>query len=330
MRRRIRAAALAAALLSAALVVTACGGRETENSSTTEPTNRYDWTESSQASTSRNTNLYLTVNEVNGEQLPGDNVATYEGGEVSVRVTFTQSGVAEADAGLLVFLDGIPQEIQVGEEPAGLLHRFTLGRSAQEKTFRFTPGTVRPGERVNLVVVGLLGYTLPSSSSLDALNPSRPVGAALVGLLADGSLEAKTEREFTPTAPAFSGGEYYAGYLGGDEALHGDPSYDYVTYDPGNLPEWYLPLAAEPGRYRTVLLLDGEPAPAFGGEYVLDWESGQSGDGYVFPLDLSFLPDQGTHNLQAITVNMAEEPMAFDEAYSNQITTVEAAEGAGS
>ena len=330
MRRRIRAAALAAALLSAALVVTACGGRETEDSSTTEPTNRYDLVESSESELPVDLMLNFNIANINGKYRSDTLEAPYTGGEVTAEVQMSQAGVEELPVQFLTFLDGVLQPFCLDGGEEGQSHTITMPQGSENHTVSFTPGIVKPGEPVTLTIVGLFGFTeklTADSFAYRAISPAVCLGFS-VNLIADSSLEAKEGPDFAPEAPALTLGEIQY-HLDTREGLEGQSSGYYFSYDPDtpeDFPEWFLPVSGEPGRHRTILLMDGEPVPAFGGEYYLDWESSTAEESYVFPLDLSFLPAEGSHNLYSVTIDLEMDLKSISRSicWGGEAVTVEA------
>ncbi len=156
-----------------------------------------------------------------------------------------------------------------------------------------------------------------------------------VELIADESLEAKEAPAFSPQAPVeiLSSGEFTKKRIDTLEETKKPASGSaYFAYDLENLPEWVLPVQAEPGRHRTVLLMDGEPVPAFDGGYYLDWENESFEQNLIFPLDLSFLPEEGAYNLYSVTIDLETDLETIKRSIwaAGDPVTVEATEGAGS
>ncbi|WP_390487186.1 hypothetical protein [Solibaculum mannosilyticum] len=274
--------------------------------------NRYDWDTSRHPET-ETLQVGFFPNGVNGEQLDYENpTVSYDNGPMTCDFSLTCDGTRKINCTLFVTVNGYIQPFRVengGEEQTS----YTI--PVKEEDFQKISLTIdRPvylsSEHPSYVAIHLLAnYDELLENESDEGSYSLSVYEFFRISPVSSDLATK---EFPPSASAEEVGavqnglpDEAVGYNGisygvvRDEDQTGMPSFKrWMKNDSSE--NYRLALQQEAGRYRTILLRDGQLVEAFGGKSYLDWESSGLGNYWEVPISPDVL-GKGSHIYYAVT-----------------------------
>ncbi len=308
---------------------------------------RYEWASSASEGESSevdptfmNNTCSLKLISINGEDiLEANSIVSYDGTPLKFRYKFTRTGDIPVNTTVFFTINGVIQPFRLEEEEERTLYQFESPENTSIRpVFYIDQPLILSTSQPSLLVVHFLSnydYQLdqPSYNSVicseifchqylkaEEKSPDLELQLDTVSLeQLDYRMEEipfdDEQQVYTPYYGIFQNNLSFMNHM-----------FQFEYYMEGT-PEdtFYLALSKDEGSYRTVILQDGEPIPAFGGKTYLDWNSAGKDQGIEVQLDSSAF-EEGSHNYYALTTRTdiipSMEPVMLDDVEFTNPTTI--------
>ncbi|GAA6396823.1 hypothetical protein [Solibaculum mannosilyticum] len=300
---------------------------------------RYEWASSAREGESSevdptfmDSTCFLKPISINGEDiLESNSIVSYDGTPLKLRYSFTRTGDIPVNTTVFFTINGVIQPFRLEEEEEErTLYQFESPESTNIRpVFYIDQPIIVSSSQPSLLMVHFLSnydYQLDQSSykPISCIETFHHIYIKAEEESSVPELQLDTvsleQVEYRAEEIYFSDEEqmdifyYHYGIFKNELPLVSD-MFQFEYYMEGT-PEdtFYLALSKDEGSYRTVILQDGEPIPAFGGKTYLDWNSAGKDQGIEVQLDSSAF-EEGTHNYYALTIPTHIIPSAEDVVY---------------
>ncbi len=334
--------------LAMSLALLSSGCQKDDNTTAhTSSQGRYDWAFSETEESSEidpfffSMNIFLDPVLINGEDTTEANpIISYDGSPLELRYSYTHKSEIPVNVTVLFTINGVIQPFRLeGEEEQRTFYQFeALEMTNVRPAFYIDQPLILSSSEPSLVMTHFLAnYDYPID---------QPSHDPVICLEAFSPVYVQAEESSSPTKPQLDivpleQLEYHIEDLSfmEEEQKHSPFShygifqnelplvsnqFQFEYYIEGSSEDaFYLALCKDEGSYRTVILKDGEPIPAFDGKTYLDWNSAGQNQGIQVKLDSSAF-EESPHNYYALTTRIdtipSAQPVAFDEMASKPMT----------